>query len=365
MMTPRIWIHNGARSRKLRVCMLRALPSRTFERTIWHCLAAVLVVIAVTACGGGHSRSTSADRSGHRAVADRGGYPASFVAVSHAARTPGITVYSSITGQPLRRLTDGDRDIDPMVTADNRWVYFVRVPANLCPVQLWRVRFGGGGATQVSTAGYPGGPVAVSPDGHMLAYISGPPGPCELQQSPTWLVLVNLATGQTHRIAGEVWGLAWSPDDHTVAVVSPLPSGPGALRLVRDPFRARSLNATRPVSCPTRQPCAENTPSFDGDGNLFYTATISPRAADICWLRPCVPWRYAVVSVHGSNARELTSHVVNARAASTSSVINTAGTAALYTLPQSNGNLRVWRWSAGGPAPVPGPGATAAQPVWR
>ncbi len=287
------------------------------------------------------------------------------MAVSHVKRAPGITVYSSVSGQPLRRLTEGDRDIDPMLTADNRWVYFVRVPADLCPVQLWRVPFGGGAAAQVSTAGYPGGPVAVSPDGRRLAYISGPPGPCKLQQSPRWLVLVDLATGQTHRIAGEVWGLAWSSDGHSLGVVSPLPSGPGALRLVRDPFRARSLDGTKPVSCPTRQPCAQNTPSFDGNGNLFYTATISPRATNICWQQPCAPWRYAVVSVHGSTTTELTSHVVDGDAVLTSSTVDTTGTAALYTLPQTNGDLRVWRWSAAGPAPVPGPGATAAQPVWR
>ena len=328
-----------------------------------HCLVAAMVVVAVTACGGAHSRATSAD--GHRTGVQSAGYPTTFVAVSHAARAPGITVYSSVTGRPLRRLADGDRDIDPMLTANHRWVYFVRVPASLCPVQLWRVPFGGGPAAQVSTAGYPGGPVAVSPDGSRLAYISGPPGPCKLQQSPTWLQLVDLATGQRHRIAGEVWGVAWSPNDDTLAVVSPRSSGGGALRLVHDPFTATSLTTTRPVACPTQQPCAENTPSFDGNGHLFYTAAISPRPGDVCWLAPCAPWRYAVVSVAGSTARVLTSRVVDARAVLTSSAIDTTGTAALYTLPQTNGNLRVWRWSAGRPEPVPGAGATAAQPVWR
>jgi hypothetical protein len=334
------------------------------SRAVVRCVVAVVVVVAVAACGGARSRSSSVDRTGHRAI-DASGYPATFVAVSHVARATGITVYSSVTGRPLRRLTDGDRDIDPMLTVDNRWVYFVRVPANLCPVGLWRVPFDGGAATQLSAAGYPGGPVALSPDGRMLAYISGPPGRCQLQQSPTWLVLVDLATGQTHRIPGEVWGVAWSPDDDTLAVVSPRSTGPGALRLLHDPFAARSLDATPPVPCPTRLPCAENTPSFDGVGNLFYTATISPRATDICWLAPCAPWSYAVVSVHGSDTRRLTSDVVNAHAVLTSSAIDTAGTAALYTLPQTNGDLRVWRWGAGGPAPIPGPGATAAQPVWR
>jgi WD40 repeat protein len=330
-------------------------------------LAVMLAAIAIAACGGTQSQSQSSTAHGSAGTATvaRSGYPATFVAVSQATKTPGITVYSSVTGQPVRRLTNSARDIDPMLTANHKWVYYVQVPANLCPVQLWRIPLTGGTATKLSTAGYPGGPVAVSPDGRMLAYISTPPGPCKLDQSPTWLVLDDLATGETHRIAGDVWGVAWSPDDKTLAVVSPSASGPGALRLVKDPFSATSFTAGAAVPCPTENECAENTPSFDSQGNLFYTAVISPTTNGSCWQKPCAPWRYEVVAVHGSSATGLTSHVVNAEAVLNSSAISNAGDAALYTLPQTNGDLRVWRWTASGVAPIPGPGSTSATPVWR
>jgi hypothetical protein len=57
-------------------------------------------------------------------------------------------------------------------------VFFVRVPAKVCPVALERVPSAGGTATRLTTVGFPGGPVAVSQDGRMLAYTGTRPGTC-------------------------------------------------------------------------------------------------------------------------------------------------------------------------------------------
>jgi Tol biopolymer transport system component len=324
-------------------------------------LAAAVIAVGITGCGGG-ARSRVA-----RAI-PTAAYPASFVALSHNTKAPGITVYSSATGRTLRRLTDGSRDIDPILTANHRWVYFVRVPKDFCPVQLWRVGFNGGKATELTTAGYPGGAVSVSPDGTMLAYTANPPGPCKLQDSPTSLVLVNLSTGRTHRVADTiVWGMAWSADDTRLAVVTPsAASGRSQIRLISNPFRATTtgLSATAPLACPTDDACAETSPSFDAQGDLFYTAVISSRTSNYCWLHACVNWTYANLSQRGAQTRTLTSHRVRGSAIVPSSVVNTDGTALLYTLPQGTGT-QVWRWTNAHSAAVPMPGAAGVQPVWQ
>ena len=320
----------------------------------------LVVAVAIAGCGGG-SRPRAAG------AAPAAPYPASFVAISHDTTAPGITLYSSASGRAMRRLTDGSRDIDPILTTNHRWVYFVRVPARPCPVQLWRVGSTGGKATPLTTAGYPGGPVAVSPDGKMLAYTANPPGPCTLQDSPRSLVLVNLSTGRSHRIAaGIVWGMAWSANDQKLAVVSPnATSGRSQIRLISDPFGATTadLNGTPPLACPTDGACAETSPSFDAQGELFYTAVISSRAGNYCWLHACPDWTYSILSQRGAHMRTVTSRRMSNGAIVPTSVVNPAGTALLYTLPGGTG-ARVWRWTNTQSVAIPLPGAVGAQPDW-
>jgi hypothetical protein len=330
------------------------------RRRITLLLVAAVIAAGITGCGGG-------GRAHATRAAPTAAYPASFVAISHNTTAPGITVYSSVTGSAVRRLTDGSRDIDPMLTANHRWVYFVRVPTDFCPVQLWRVGFAGGKAAKITTAGYPGGPVAVSPDGTMLAYTANPPGPCKLQDSPTSLVLVNLINGRSHRIPDIVWGMAWSANNRRLAVVTPN-AGPGQsqIRLISNPFGATtaSLNRTAPLACPTDDACAETSPSFDARGDLFYTAEISSHANDYCSLHACANWTYAIRSQRGADASTVTSHRVRDSAIVPSSVVNTAGTALLYTLPQGNGS-RVWRWTDARSVAIPLPGAVGVEPFWK
>jgi hypothetical protein len=322
--------------------------------------ALVLVAAGVAGCGGSGRSPTTSASAGARP------YPPSFVAVSRTRSAPGVTVYSSATGQPLRRLTHGDRDIDPMPARGGRTVFFVHVPAKVCPVQLDRVAATGGTATRLTAAGFPGGPVAVSRDGRMLAYTGTRPGTCRLTKPNDWLALRNLRTGAVHRIHVLVWGLAWSPDDHTLAVVVPNAStGRGEIRLIANPFDAApaQFRAAPAIACPDSRACGETSPSFDAGGTLSYTAMISPDG-DRCWLTRCTGWTYALVSVHGTDSRIDTSRRLATDAVLSASDVSADGHAFLYTLPHADAT-RIWRWSGGTPTPVGGPGATAIQAEWR
>jgi hypothetical protein len=334
------------------------MPTRT-PRIV---LALIAAAVAVAGCGGsGKSHTTRASTSASGAR-----YPASFVAVSRASSSPGVTVYSSASGRPLRRLTDGARDIDPMLADGGRSVYFVHVPAKVCPVQLYRIPSAGGDATRLTTAGFPGGPVAVSSDGRMLAYTGTHPGSCRLTKPNGWLVLRNLQTGQVHRIHFLAWGMAWSPGDRALAVVAPDPStGRSVIRLLPHPFTATAaqLRAAPTISCPDGRACAQTSPSFDGRGTLSYAAMISPDG-ERCWLEKCTGWTYALVTRDGARSRIVTSRRLSGDAVLPSSNVSADGNAFLYTLPYGKA-ARIWRWSGGTPTPVAAPAANAIQAVWR
>jgi dipeptidyl aminopeptidase/acylaminoacyl peptidase len=326
-------------------------------------LALVLAATAVTGCGGSGGSHTT------RATTSAGGpsFPSSFVAVSRTKSSPGVTLYSSSTGRTMRHLTDGARDIDPMLAQDGRSVFFVRVPMKVCPVQLYRVPATGGPATRLTTAGFPGGPVGVSPDGRMLAYTGTPPGTCRLTHPNNWLVLRNLQTGQVHRIHSLVWGVAWAPGDHTLAVVVPDPStGRGEIRLISDPFRATpaQVKAAPSIPCPDRRACAETSPSFDGAGTLSYTAMISPDG-ERCWLSHCTGWTYALVTHRGTRNQVSVSQRLRTDAVLPQSIVSANGRAFLYTLPSGSAGARIWHWSSQGATPVAKPGGIAIQAVWR
>jgi hypothetical protein len=322
-------------------------------------IAAIAVAVAVAGCGGSGHRSTTPTRTAT--------YPATFVARSTDPKAPGIAIFSAHSGQRLRRLTDNARDIDPMLTRDRGWVYFVRVAQDPCPVQLERVPTTGGATQRLAPAGYPGGPVAISQDGRMLAYVSTGPGRCRLAASADTLVLVDLATGQIHRITGFFWGMAWSPDDRTLAVAAPDPAtGRSVIKLVGSPMSAdpTQVRAAPAISCPTADPCAATSPTFDAQGALFYTAMISHEPGDRCWLSPCHDWTYALVSDRSGRTRLLSTQRPSGDAVLGAGVVDAGGSAVIYRLP-FNGGYRVWRWSGGGPAAIPAPGAGAGQPVWR
>jgi len=274
---------------------------------------------------------------------------------------------TSASGASVRRLSDGDRDAQPTLSADRRWVYFIGPGASEgCGWQLWRVPVAGGRPRSLFRAVAPGAQIAVSPDGRRLAYVAPPPGPlpCRARAGATAVVVVDLKTGRRHRIEGEVTGLAWSPNDSTLAVVTPIPpTAAGRIRLISDPFRATRATAGVALACPTHLGCDEQAPSFDGRGDLFYVAAIAPRAGNYCWFGVCFGWTYAIVSVAGSDSRVLAS-VVRRDAEATTGTVNQPGTAMIFTVPQANGYPRVWRWSGGPPVAIPAPGAFGAEPAW-
>ena len=326
-------------------------------------IAVASVAVTVAGCGSSH-RTTTTTTTATTATA---AFPATFVARSTDTKAPGIAVFSSRTGRRVRRLTDGARDIDPLLTDDRRWVYFVRVAQDPCPVQLERVPSAGGAATRLAPAGYPGGPVAISQDGRMLAYISTGPGRCRLNAAADTLVLVNLATGQIHRIATIAWGMAWSPDNHALALVGPDPStGRSVIKMISEPMSAdpTQVRAAPAIPCPTADACAATSPTFDAQGALFYTAMISHEPGDRCWLSPCHDWTYALVSDRGGRTRVLSTQRPSGDAVLGAGVVNADGSAMIYRLP-FGGGYRVWRWSAGASVAVAAPGGDSSQPVWR
>lgn len=315
----------------------------------------VLILAAAAGCGATLSASEHA-RS--RLVS----FPSTFVAGSGE----GITVFSSRTGSVVRRLTHNARDSDPMLTQGDRWVYFLRVPAVLgCSMQLWRVPVSGGPAKELGSGGVPGGPVAISRNGELLAYTVGPPGPCNPRRGETALMLVDRRTGAHRRIDGQVEGLAWAPHGRGLAVVTPV--GPGAvyrIRLLHDPFHVTSLTATPPLPCPAADGCYDMSPSFDTGGGLFYVAQISTHPGDYCSVGVCHRWTYAIEAFHGRTSRVLTSRKMYGDAQITSATVSASGCAVVYTLPAVSGR-KVWRWSAGRAAPIPAPGGSGTQPAWR
>ncbi len=293
-------------------------------------------------------------------------YPPTFVAVSTNPNKPGLTVYSSATGKVFRRLTRGDRAAEPMLSPNRRWVYFAGPKrGNDCTWELWRVALAGGRIQPVASAGEIGATLAISPDGHLLAYTVAPGGPCEERAGDVAVEVVDLRTGRRHRIDGETTGLAWSPSG-TLAVVTPVgATAAGRIRLISDPFGVGRVTAAAPLACPTRFACDEESPSFDGRGDLVYVAEISPRPGNYCFFGACSAWTYALVSVMAGSGSSVMATVVRSDAETTNATVDDSGGAVIFTLPMANGYPRVWRWSAGGqPVTMPPPGAFSSQPAW-
>jgi hypothetical protein len=154
------------------------------------------------------------------------GPPPSFVTLvgspSPSAPPPRVAVVATSTGRVVRYLTGpapagGDWPTRPALSPDRAWVYYSLTGAG-GRAATYRVPFGGGPATKVT--GTVGISLAVSPDGSKLLL--------DARNGPRWrygLVVRDLASGRERFMAfpfpqaGDIFGLAWSPDSRQVALV--------------------------------------------------------------------------------------------------------------------------------------------------
>jgi WD40 repeat protein len=120
-------------------------------------------------------------------------------------------------------------EIDPDVSPDGAWVYFVGYSA--AGDRLWRVATSGGTPESLATSAVGMRAPSVSPDGDSLVYAASMPG------DGTYHVYVHdLTTGADHLVsANEAAGTRWSPTNEWIlyAVSGAAAGYSGHLRLVR------------------------------------------------------------------------------------------------------------------------------------
>jgi hypothetical protein len=152
------------------------------------------------------------------------GPPSSFVTVvgppnPSVDRPSRVAVVATSTGQVIRYLTGappaGTAPSRPALSPDRGWVYY-SLTGTGGRAGTYRVPFGGGPATKVT--GTAGISLAVSPDGSKLLLDAR-------GQLRYGLVVRDLASGRERFMAfpfpqaGDIFGLAWSPDSRQVALV--------------------------------------------------------------------------------------------------------------------------------------------------
>jgi hypothetical protein len=101
--------------------------------------------------------------------------------VGRAAGRPGVFA-RAVDGGPATRLTDGERDVQPMFSADGRTIYFLRASSGAGAGRGHAVPVTGGPVTPVTPPGVT--EMAVSPVGSTLAFIPDAPGRNALMIGP-------------------------------------------------------------------------------------------------------------------------------------------------------------------------------------
>ncbi len=118
-------------------------------------------------------------------VADDSDQPAASAShlawVGRAAGRPGIFA-RALDGGPVTRLTDGERDVQPMFSADGHTVYFLRAGGGAGSGRGHAVPLTGGQVTPVTPPGVT--EMAISPAADMLAFIPDSPGRDQLMIGP-------------------------------------------------------------------------------------------------------------------------------------------------------------------------------------
>lgn|GEM_PF-4855011 len=226
-------------------------------------------------------------------------------------------------------------------------MYFLRSSlTNGCAWRLWEVPLPGRGATMVRGAGST--PVmAVSPDGSMLAYLTGRLS-CTASFIPSKLVVVNLRADRVHEVKLflSVQSIGWSYNDRSVVLegYSGMRSGPGALVLPNVETLA-SVGRGASAPCPLGAPyCGEMSPQYDAQGDLFYIAAIDPNFQRPCAQYACTTQAYVLTEVRDGRPHVLYRTVGRAREEAWMSVSSSGGTV-VFTLPMGGSTERTLIWS--------------------
>src|SRR5215472_7526807 len=218
-----------------------------------------------------------------RLAANRGGYPATFVASVSGTGGPanrGLAVFSAADGHLIRWLAHNGNDLVPVaVSPDGRWVYFnqgASAPGK-CPRTgftepvLWRVRASGG---RPQRAGIRTTSLAFSPDGRMVAYTV-----TRRCGATAWIVVRDRRAATSRRILLArnpptsnnpifLAQLSWAPDDTRLAVAVMPAAAINVLSLI-NARHAASLPVTAIRPCNSQgDGCLD--PRFDIRGRLTF-----------------------------------------------------------------------------------------------
>jgi hypothetical protein len=258
----------------------------------------------------------------------------------------GLQIFASGTGRILRSLVSDKDAFTPQVSGSSVF-YGIDGPGENCNA-IMRIPYRGGAPVVVHRFGTAAAldAFAVSRDGRMLAYAWSQPSKvpayrCDAQ-SPSFLTVVNLVTGQSHTMSGFPYGvssLAWSPDDQHLVLDFVARQDSSEAEVLADPFGSAVYHPGRPLPCPDGvRFCAEFGPRYDQAGHIVFLACLQPYASTC---------RFVLAETTGSRSVALASSVGLARNQGGGwSTIDGAGNAAIFTVPRGDG-WATYRWTSG------------------
>jgi hypothetical protein len=222
--------------------------ARRHRRRRWQRRAVLAVIFILLAAALGAGLAGLPGRAGRPAAATAPGppgyrqpMPPLVVVLTGSSR---IEVLSARTGRVLRTLAADAglfRRLPTVAVSVTGMVYFDTV---LTQEQVVSVPVAGGPVRSVAAGSDP----AVSPDGRMLAYVTG----AEPHRGPEAIVVRNLATGSQRRWAfisgqADIVSLSWSPDGVLLSFTADIGSTFQATAWLLDTRRAGTLDSARPI----------------------------------------------------------------------------------------------------------------------
>jgi hypothetical protein len=217
--------------------------------------------------------------------------------LAEVAGRPGIWVVSPLSGAVQRRLSGPSTAVWPEVTLSG-WNYFA-VPGPRCVWSLWRTKPESGVREPVfdrlaSLSAY-----SVDSSGSAAAVAVDQGGQCGGAGARTFIEILRLSGRVVLSVpVSAAFALAWAPNSYSLVLVLPSDTAGAAarLRFVSDALSRRSFATSSSVPCPGEsRNCAQWSPAFDSEGELFYLAVNDLRAVIPCDIGICATQRYEVV----------------------------------------------------------------------